>query len=463
MTDIPFTLKSYEKIGARSARRGNDITLHEPEVRRAVEALAAARKNYKNRQKNTELLEQNLQDEKTRFIDKRNSLRNSRNIAVRKSYENALTRLNNELEEKKFAWQLLEGPKIGDRQTYEISKKFYHRITAKQVEASLAVATRRYQPSRHSIVASLKQALDKSFSYGVIKLDIKKFFDSVPHENLLKIVNSNNRIDSITKILVRQLIVEFEDVNSKKYGIPQGVGISSKLADVFLQKIDDDLITDPNTAFYARFVDDMIIITKNPKSVESLKEKVIDQLRDIGLEENNDNRKSITFTTDKDGCFPPDVESFEYLGYRFRKPSKGQLEVHLSETRIRRIESKLQRSFSVWKEPKKIQRGPDNSGRDGLLSDRVRFLTTNTSLHNNKEKVSVGIFFSNREITNPSQLEKLDEKLKELISNNSEMMSDSLKKRLGRYSFQEGFREKQFSRFDLQKLKRISACWGDLK
>lgn len=466
MADIAFTLKSYEKIGARSARRGNDISLREPGVRRAVDALIEARKDYVERvksihEKNAESLEQQLLDEKVRYYERRNNLRELRNNAVRSGHERALTRLNDELRNNQFSWQLSIGPKVGNRQTYQLSGEFYHRIAAKQVEHSLRVGTRRYQPSRHSIVGSLKQALEKPFSYGVVRLDISKFFDSVPHDKLLETVCSNNRIDSVSKKLVHKLIEEYSAITGQSNGMPQGVGISSKLADAFLRGIDEELITDPRVSFYARFVDDIIILTKDPEHVEELRQDSVDLLDIVGLEINRD--KTTTFKTGESGEFPKNAAKFEYLGYQFMKPSNTALQVCLSDARISKIEAKLQRAFNVWENASRNRSTDNNSGFDGLLSDRIRFLTTNTSLHNAKEKVSVGIFFSNREINDHSQLVKLDHVLKSLIADSEAKMSKNLVKRLQKYSFEWGFKEKQFSRFSLQTLRRISACWGDLK
>jgi len=466
MGDIAFTLKSYENIGARSARRGNDISLREPSVRSAVDALVEARKDHGEivksiRQRGAELLDQELLEENRRYNELRNTLRERRNTAVRLGHERALARLNEELRDNNFSWKLSIGPKVGNRQTYELCNEFYHRIAAKQVEASLIVGTRRYQPSRHSIVAALKQALEKPFSYGVVRLDIRNFFDSVPHDKLLLSVNSNSRIDSVTKKLVNKLLAEYSEITGQSNGMPQGVGISSKLADVFLRDIDDALVTDPRVSFYARFVDDIIVVTKNPEHVEELKQYSVDLLNKIGLEVNGD--KTTTFKTGECGEFPKSTRKFEYLGYQFLKPRNTALKVYLSDARVSKIEAKLQRAFKVWENASRSLGARDKSGIDGLLSDRVRFLTTNTSLHNSKEKVSVGVFFSNREINEHSQLRELDNALKNLIANYEAKMSENLVKRLQKYSFLLGFKEKQFSRFSLQAFRRISACWGDLK
>src|SRR5699024_12160762 len=129
--------------------------------------------------------------------------------AVRLGHERALARLNEELRDNNFSWKLSIGPKVGNRQTYELCNEFYHRIAAKQVEASLIVGTRRYQPSRHSIVAALKQALEKPFSYGVVRHDIRTFFDSFPHDRLLLSDNSHSRIDTVNMKWVIVLCVVY--------------------------------------------------------------------------------------------------------------------------------------------------------------------------------------------------------------------------------------------------------------
>ena len=84
-------------------------------------------------------------------------------------------------------------------------------------------------------------------------------------------------------------------------------------------------------------------------------------------------------------------------------------------------------------------------------------MTGNTRLVNNKSKILIGIFYSNRYLTEVGQLKSLDAKLKHLIR--TKISTNSLKNKLNNYSFKEGFEQKRFSPFKSTELKEIMRIW----
>src|SRR5690606_17312509 len=91
-----------------------------------------------------------------------------------------------------------------------------------------------------------------------------------------------------------------------------------------------------------------------------------------------------------------------------------------------------------------------------LFVKRLQFLTGNTRLSNNKDNALVGIYFSNRFLTSHSCLKGLDAFLKSQINS---LDSPTLKKRLEKMSFQEGWTQKKFHKFTPKDLQEIVKVW----
>jgi hypothetical protein len=91
-----------------------------------------------------------------------------------------------------------------------------------------------------------------------------------------------------------------------------------------------------------------------------------------------------------------------------------------------------------------------------LLERRMRFLTGNTRLVNNKKNVVSGIYFSNPLLNNTQDLDDLDAYLQVKIA---PLPNGRLKKRLLKRSFKYGFQTKQYHKFSAQNLFEIVEVW----
>ena len=91
-----------------------------------------------------------------------------------------------------------------------------------------------------------------------------------------------------------------------------------------------------------------------------------------------------------------------------------------------------------------------------LLEKRIRFLTGNTRLVNNKKNVVSGIFFSNSLLSSYQDLKDLDAHLGKAVSG---MSSGRLKRRLPKNSFEHGFKVRKYHKYSAQDLSRIVEVW----
>ncbi len=89
----------------------------------------------------------------------------------------------------------------------------------------------------------------------VLKLDIKKFFESVDHNVLLSIVQGRIRDEDLLWLL-KNILKSF----SKEKGIPIGNLTSQLFANIYLNELDQFVRQKLRIRYYIRFADDFIIL-----------------------------------------------------------------------------------------------------------------------------------------------------------------------------------------------------------
>jgi len=370
---------------------------------------------------------------------------------------------------------------VGRRQTYQIPNDFYTRLLAQEVIADLRRLKGGKQLDRMSTVRALKTALERVPNYSVLRLDITKFFESIPHMKLEEKISRESSLSATTQDLVALLLKEYRKVNThgtKKVGVPQGVNFSSALAEAYMHDFDTRWSEHPGVAFYCRYVDDIIIIV-DPDGKDALKlavqmEKQI--IRDLGRLGLTINKKK----TDRiDVCTNNSDEQnwqFNYLGYSYliRNSETPPIVVKLTPERLTRIKERIRLSFKSWRRStRKAQKNNDRQksldaikSSNALLLKRLRFLAGNTKIPSSQGTVSVGIYFSNSAITSTDQIQTLDSYLEYLLSENSELVqsfftSTKQRQRLDNISFIEGFESKKFQILKPGEVKEISKCWKE--
>ncbi|WP_158009266.1 reverse transcriptase domain-containing protein [Bathymodiolus thermophilus thioautotrophic gill symbiont] len=151
-----------------------------------------------------------------------------------------------------------------------------------------------------------------------IKVDIIEFYPSITHEKLLFILSNKIKDDSaleMIRLAITQPTISLKVPKKKRKlkinekGIPQGLPISSFLADIYLDKIDKKHLNDKNIKYY-RFVDDILILC-NQSNIESIKDNISNDFKEIEL-------KIHEFTNNQDKSHSGKIEDgFQYLGYKF--------------------------------------------------------------------------------------------------------------------------------------------------
>src|SRR5215210_2028284 len=179
-----------------------------------------------------------------------------------------------------------------------------------------------YRPGKSAIDA-VGKARQRCWRYDwVIDLDIKGFFDNIPHDLLMKAVRKHTDCKWILLYIERWLKASVQQgdgtLRVRTKGTPQGAVISPLLANLFLHYCMDEwlMIKYPDCPF-ERYADDSVIHCRSKEQAEELKEALQERLKACGLEMHGDKTR-IVYCKDADRKKSYSNVSFDFLGYTFR-------------------------------------------------------------------------------------------------------------------------------------------------
>lgn len=444
MLDQSFSAENFRKVFDYENRKGNYLEGEFfPEVEKITkqikEASVAIRQHRKTKSKTSI---ESYEEKKEELYKKKIDLKEKKENLLSKELE----KIASSITEKNFSLGLKEIDVGKTKKAYGYKKNAASYFALKQIQNNLRKLYKVKQGNRHNIVCQLREMLSDKLPKHIIRTDISSFYESIPRDRLLKKLNDDPLLTLTSKKIIRRILHEYQQISGEKSGLPRGVGISAYLSELYLRKFDEIILKCPQTLYYARYVDDIIIVcTADPDiSIRRKLAFVKKSLNDIGL---TLNRKK-TFAKIING---KEREQLDYLGYKFTFGT-GPVNINLTKSKIQKYKNRIELSFSDYYKTV----GYNKNKAKSLLLKRVRFLTGNTRLVNNKKNAVVGIYFSCSLINETSYLRWLD---CFLLKNINKIEDEKFKNTLSGLSFKKGFEEKRFFKFSANDFKNIVKVW----
>ena len=157
----------------------------------------------------------------------------------------------------------------------------------------------------------------------VLDLDIRSFFDRVPHDLLLKAVAHHTQerwvLLCVERWLKAPMLMSDGTLVARERGTPQGSPISPLLANVFMTYAFDMWLAREHPGVpFERYADDIVVHCESEEQARHLWKQIAERLKALGLELHPEKTKVVYC---KDANRPGDSEhtSFDYLGYTFRE------------------------------------------------------------------------------------------------------------------------------------------------
>ena len=145
----------------------------------------------------------------------------------------------------------------------------------------------------------------------VVDVDFKSYFDTIPHERLMKRVRTkiaDGRVLRLIESFLTQCVLEGLETWTPTAGSPQGAVISPLLSNVYLDPL-DHLMAECGFEM-VRYADDLVILCRDAAAAEAALTRVQTWAAEAGLTLH----PSKTRIVDLNG---PD--GFDFLGYRFKR------------------------------------------------------------------------------------------------------------------------------------------------
>jgi RNA-directed DNA polymerase len=152
------------------------------------------------------------------------------------------------------------------------------------------------------------EALLKAGHQYVLDVDLKSYFDTIPHERLLEQVKAkvaDGRALELLEKFLNQGVMDGLSSWTPTQGTPQGAVISPLLSNIYLNPL-DHLMAERKFEM-VRYADDFVILCRSPEEAQRALEVVQTWVKEAGL----------TLHPTKTRVVDAVTEGFEFLGYRF--------------------------------------------------------------------------------------------------------------------------------------------------
>jgi RNA-directed DNA polymerase len=156
----------------------------------------------------------------------------------------------------------------------------------------------------------------------VIDMDIRAFFDTVPHDLVLKAIAHHTDQRWILLYVQRWLEAPLQQQDgtlvARDRGTPQGSAISPLLANLFMHYAFDTWMARQFPAIgFERYCDDAVVHCRSESQARQVRDAIAARLAQVGLELHPDKTR-IVYCKDADRRDDHEVTSFTFLGYEFR-------------------------------------------------------------------------------------------------------------------------------------------------
>lgn len=114
-----------------------------------------------------------------------------------------------------------------------------------------------------------KESKNHTKTCWVLKCDIRKFFASIDHQVLIKILKENIQDENIIWLL-REVIISFYTKDRLNTGLPLGNLTSQLLVNIYMNKFDQWIKHKMKVKYYIRYADDFVVLNKDKDYVWEL-------------------------------------------------------------------------------------------------------------------------------------------------------------------------------------------------
>jgi group II intron reverse transcriptase/maturase len=183
-----------------------------------------------------------------------------------------------------------------------------------------------FRPNRsaHGALAVLWKDMMDMHGGWVLEVDIRRFFDTLVHSHLRKILRQRVRDGVLLRLIGKWLkagVLEGGSVSYPRLGTPQGGVISPLLANIYLHEVLDKWLVQRvaprlrGRVVLTRYADDFVLLFAREDDAKRVYAALPRRLTDYGLELHPTKTRLIEFKQPQRGCTTRPKDSFDLLGF----------------------------------------------------------------------------------------------------------------------------------------------------
>ena len=338
-----------------------------------------------------------------------------------------------------------------------------HEIIARKATQNIRTISKVSQSDRSKIIRSAQALCEEGVSLRIYKYDIKSFYESIDIDALKTVLTERLFTNPSTVRSVSELLNQFRMQGVS--GLPRGLAISASLAELYMDNFDRTLSRTPGIQFYARYVDDILLVADPSIAPKTINRIVLNELPE-GLALNRSKSKAYRGKPPRRGNPRVTEIEFDYLGYRFSVESVNSrtrdraVTLTMAPKKIKRIKSRIVSSIRQYLK--------DGQYQD--LYDRIRILAGSYAFLDSKSGALKfgGLPNTHPLISNSESLLELDNFLIGMLSGRGGKilgplrLSPLTKKQrasIKKISFVTGHRERARFSISNDRLIQLMKCW----
>ena len=174
-----------------------------------------------------------------------------------------------------------------------------------------------YRPKRSAkdAILKVKEYAERGYTHAVV-LDLSKYFDTINHDMLLKILRRNIKDERVVQIIKRYLksgAMENGVVRPTEEGSPQGGNLSPLLANIYLNEFDKEF--EKRGVPLVRYADDIVLLARSKRASERILKTSTKFLeKNLKLKVNQEKSRTVSVFS---------LRNFKFLGFALGRNRNG--------------------------------------------------------------------------------------------------------------------------------------------
>jgi hypothetical protein len=307
--------------------------------------------------------------------------------------------------------------------------------------------------------------LTEGVAHRLYKFDIKGFFENIDTSALATQIALDSRIPCSAALLVSKYFSRLQTLGI--VGIPRGIPLSATLSEYVLQQFDAYVSQLPEVYYYARYVDDIVIVT-GAREEQPKFERLIGKKLPRPLSFNSMKTRLLDIPTQRPSVQPNKIGDFDYLGYNLAvyEPSRNrdnrltrQVDVTIASKKLKRLKSRLCCALLHFTKTKNFD----------TLRRRLQLLTGNYNIRDisTGQLRNVGLYCNYRRVNKYDGLKNIDAFLVSTVIGSRSRLAKRFaaaatpvqRRSLLRFSFAISFNRRTFYNFRGDELNVLARCW----